>query len=729
MTPRPTSGRRDDEGTALILAMIFVTTVSLVVGALLSYSSTGLRSARTTQTAAQTTANVVGALQTAINDVRGSSYFNNPASPTTCLPGGSSRAYPAASDPVNPAADITVTCAPDATSGAAGGLVHVNDSNKPSLAVLTLGGVGEVGLDKTGNRPLKIKGSVYATTTINANGGTACPATWPPPSNSTNCNGVFTQGPDASPDNVSLTADGGCNGTIVTRLASNRHCPATHSSQIGDDPAITYPSAYAQPTAGMTPQPLPTCAGNPVTFTPGYYDDAVGLSNLMGGSGTCGGKTFWFSPGIYYFDFHNSAMPTSGSPVIPNGSDVWTFNDAAGVLVGGTKLGWTTSTTKANMPGSCVSPLTSEASAGVQFVFGGDSQFSLGKGSMEVCGTWYVDRPSLVFYGAKSTTGSALQGPVSVAPTALTSPGSPAFSPLIASQLASATDGGLGPRVSAMAKNKSADLNVAGWGGLGGAIGTRASLEQAIVTVRHGELGANSGTTLVLKLTPNRAGAPTITKPLTVTTGTSSLAYRTETLNVTDDLRSELYAYGITNPSVPVTATVGIATDSANGQSVSEQVDYLNLSLSWRAVAFRAEQGCITQVPGCALLTTSNLTDELYLQGTSYAPKARLDIRLVGVTGQVFRAGLVARSAALNVSPSNGYEGPLIELPDNAYAPTPLKVYLTAWSCPGGGCSTPPSTANGWTVRGRTVVQYTDAGFVPVGGQRGVTVQSWFVAR
>ena len=79
----------------------------------------------------------------------------------------------------------------------------------------------------------------------------------------------------------------------------------------------------------------------------------------MGGAGSCGGKTFWFKPGVYYFDFHNSEMPTSGSPVIPNGPDVWTFNDTSGVLVAGTKQGWTTSTSNANMPGSCVSPLTS----------------------------------------------------------------------------------------------------------------------------------------------------------------------------------------------------------------------------------------------------------------------------------------------------------------------------------------------------------------------------------
>ena len=72
----------------------------------------------------------VARLQTAINDVRNSEYFNNPTSPLPCLGAGNLKTYPALSSAGEP---VTVTCAPDATSGGAGGLVQVNDSNKPSL--------------------------------------------------------------------------------------------------------------------------------------------------------------------------------------------------------------------------------------------------------------------------------------------------------------------------------------------------------------------------------------------------------------------------------------------------------------------------------------------------------------------------------------------------------------------------------------------------------------------
>jgi hypothetical protein len=725
-----------DEGASLILALIFITTVSLIVGGLLSYSSVGLNSAKVTETAGGSTTDVGSALQTATNDVRNSTYFNSPASPDTCLGANNRTTY----TPTPGGPPITVTCAPDSTSGGAAGLVPVRDSNKPGQAVLTLATGSEVGLEKTGNRPLKIKGKVYSTTTIAATGSTACSNTWPPPSSSTNCNGVFVQGPDSDPSNVTVTAESSCTGTIVT--PGSKRCP--YSPPVGaderKDPAdinATFAAAYAMPIADMTPQTLPTCTASPVTFSPGYYDDAVGLSQLMGGAGSCGGKTFWFQPGIYYFDFHNSQMPTSGSPVVPNGPDVWTFNDSAGVLVGGLRQGWTTSASNLNMPGSCVSPLTSvAANIGVQFVFGGDSQLNMSKGSMEICGTWAPFHPSLVLYGAKTDASTATQGPISLSPGSLVSTSNPSFGQLNATNLGSNSDSNAGPNVTGMAKNKTATLQVNAFTGLSSAIAPRAVLDQATVTVRHGELGANAGTTLTLTLTPKRAGATPIVKVLHVTTGTSSLAYQNEPFDITSDLRTELYAYGIANSGVPFTATVVVTTDATNGQNVSEQVDYLNLSLTWRSIVFRAQSGCVTLPGGCAVVQSDIHTDELYFQGTAYVPKARLDIRLVGVTGQVFRAGLIARSVSLNVSPSNGYEGPLIELPDNTLAPAALRVYLTAWGLPppclaAGTCpaSATPSTANGWTLLGRTLVEYTDLNFVPVAGQRGVAVKSWRVAR
>jgi hypothetical protein len=269
-------------------------------------------------------------------------------------------------------------------------------------------------------------------------------------------------------------------------------------------------------------------------------------------------------------------------------------------------------------------------------------------------------------------------------------------------------------------KSYTASLEVKGFVGLHSGIAPGDVLELATVSLAHGVQGANAGTTLKLLLKGNRAGAPTISVPLPVSTGTPSLSFRTDTIDITQALQAELYSYG-----APITAHVVLETDGANGQSVSEQVDYLKFNLSWRAAAVRAQSGCVIVVASCAMLQTDNHTDEVYIQGTAYTPKALLDIRLVGVTGQVFRAGLIARAAVLDVSPSNGYDGPLVELPENTLGPSPLRVYLTAWTCPSGSCPSPPSTANGWRQDGRTLVKYTDGNVVPVPGQRAVDVQAW----
>jgi hypothetical protein len=695
---------RRDDGAALILALIFITCIGLIVGALLSYTSTGLRSELTTKQSTQASADVGGALQTAINDLRNSTYFNDVTSPTPCLDLGNVKTYPSA----NGGASVAVTCSPDPTTGAAGGLVRVNNSNRPPLAVLTLGTGSEVGLTDAKNYPLKIKGSVYSNSLVRADlAGTACP-TDPPPSSGTNCRGVFLSGPNATPNNVDLYAEGTCAGIFVTPDSTRKHCSTSHTA-LGNDPAISFPAAYEQPTTGITPRALPACSGNPITFEPGYYDDAAGLSTLMSGSSSCKNKTFWFKPGVYYFDFHDQIL--SGTP------DVWTFDDSTSVLVAGEKNGWTTATNAASMPGTCVSPLTSEGATGVQFVFGGDSQLALNKGSAELCGTWYVDRPSLVLYGAKSDVSTTAEN-ASLAPTAVSSTGSPAFAAPTPPNLQSA-DGSI--TSATIPKNKSAALDITTFSGLAAAIPAKATLDSLKVRVTHRETGTDGNTTVQIKVTPNRAGATTITKSLTLQPTLTS-----QNVDLTADLESEVYRYGL--PSTPTPFKVSVVVSAGNtATSVAASVDAVTATASWRALVFHQQGGCVVLPNSCAVVSTAAThTEKFYVQGTAYTPSAKLSIELNSpATAQVFRAGLIARAVYLNVRPSNAFNGPLIELPDNSFGPSPLKVYLTAWTCPSGSCASPPSTGNGWVASGRTQVQYNDPNVVPVSGDRGVAVQSW----
>lgn len=716
LTPR----RTDDRGASLALVMIVVIGLSLVSASLLTYSATAIRSAKQTAQASQTASDIGGALQAAINDVRNSDYFNNTALAQACLNGGT-KSYPDSVDTANPT--FVVSCAPDPGSGAAGGLVPVNNTNKPSLALLTLGGAGEPGLQKNGNSVLSIKGSVYSNSSIATANGTDCPLTPQPPAAGANCNEVYVIG-------ASVTAEGACTGRIIATGTPGLSCSTNTHVSAGDDPANTYPAGYVMPTSGMTPQTLPSCSTNPVTFTPGYYDDAQGLSALFANSGPCAGKTRWFQPGTYYFDFHNEEMPAGGGTVVPrdlNPGNKWVVDDPNGIIVGGTKKGWTTAAT--DVPNACVSPLESTSNPGVMFVFGGNSQFLMQRGQMEICGTWYTNKPPIAVYGAKTLAGDPEQTPT-LLPSAVTSTGNPASYSTTASALANGSDGDAGPTVNNVQKNKTVTLDVTSFNGLSAAIPARAYLASAVLTVRHAEQGANAGTTLVAKVKVNNGNATVASRNLTVNTA-PGLVWRTETFNLTSDLANQLYAYGGSPASLPFTTSVQLDTDSANGQQVTSRLDLLKLDLTFRPIAVRAQSGCVTTVGagGCAQFATNSTPGkELYIQGTAYLPRAQIDVTLNNISGQVFRSGLVARSALLSITSSSSYSGPVIELPDNTLAPTPLAMFFTVWKCPS-GFSGAPSTAGGCTVRGRAKVTYTDGSFTPTPGQRGVTINSWTVGR
>lgn len=143
-----------------------------------------------------------------------------------------------------------------------------------------------------------------------------------------------------------------------------------------------------------------------------------------------------------------------------------------------------------------------------------------------------------------------------------------------------------------------------------------------------------------------------------------------------------------------------------------------------------AQSGCVTQTPypstGCAMLKSDNSPNSrVYVQGTTYAPRAALDISLNNATGQVFRFGVIARTLLLSPTGSANLSGPVIEVPDDSTG-TGMRsiVYLTVYLCPNSGsCSTSA------TVRLRAKVGIADPTGVPVPGTRHITVYSWSVLR
>ncbi len=359
-------GPRSDAGASLLMALALTTFLGLVFGALLSYGSVSIRAAKAADTLEGRSYGTDGALEIAVNQVRNSTFNNDPGS--SCP----DRSVPAADGPA-----MRVTCTARPGTGGGSETVPISPANRPGQAVLTLGAnTGRPGIAQSGSGTLRVQGTVFSSGPIAAGTGSV-------------------ESVDAR-----VTARGACTGTVISRDALGTPVSNACSAPAGDIPADP---DYAQPTAGLTYRPLPTCdRSSTVEFQPGYYDDAVGLSDMMDGGGACAGKTFLFAPassgvGVYYFDFHNGE---GGG--LPTGAHVWTVDDADARVVGGTPVGWTPDSSAPSIPGACVSPLRSTTGAGVRFVFGGDSRMRVRSGQVELCGQYSASSPPVTMQGAKT---------------------------------------------------------------------------------------------------------------------------------------------------------------------------------------------------------------------------------------------------------------------------------------------------------------------------------------
>jgi hypothetical protein len=140
------------------------------------------------------------------------------------------------------------------------------------------------------------------------------------------------------------------------------------------------------------------------------------------------------------------------------------------------------------------------------------------------------------------------------------------------------------------------------------------------------------------------------------------------------------------------------------------------------------ENGCITTTPypsggGCAVLSTDNSPySQLYIQGTTYTPKAVLDVYLNNNTSQVFKYGLISRSLLIHSTGSSDLTNPVIELPDDSTGinNTSTVVYLSVYVCPASG-----SCSVSGNPRLRVKVQILDPTGTLVAGARQIIVQSW----
>jgi hypothetical protein len=360
--------RGDDRGASLVIALIFVTVVSVVVTVALSFADTSIRTTVALRGQATAAASADGAAQIAINTLRRGSYTGT----GNCFDSGPaltlSNVY---QPPSGPADSAAVTCENDAGHGGDGGL-PINSSNKPGSAILTLGtSSSENGIfvKVSGGGQLKVKGGIFSNSNINVTLGSLA-AQLAGVKARTACTGTITSTPPPA-----------CN---IGNVADPK----------GNDPL------YVPTGAPATPRTVPSCPGDGkvVEFQPGLYDDGdINALNGLTRSSGCKNAIFWFHPGTYYFDF-----PSNKPWLIDTGYLVGGLPQPGRPFVDGEPP---------TIPGACQAPIPPAdgspwikppPDAGVQFVFGGTSQFQIKAAQFELCGTYQSDKPPIALFGLKT---------------------------------------------------------------------------------------------------------------------------------------------------------------------------------------------------------------------------------------------------------------------------------------------------------------------------------------
>jgi len=694
--------RHDESGAMLIVALIVITSVALVTGALLTHGGTNFRATATLEGVAGTSYNADTAAKVAINNLRLGAkapgwvepsfpglwsdwVYTDNADGTGCFGADGTapqsslvlkNVYPKTGDQ---AADgsARVECSTVSGTGifGAGTGVGINDPDPTDSFAQALTTVGTTGALQgmilkplgTGNTAaMPVRGGIASKSFIRVDSGA-----------------LVTDG--------FVMAEGACTGVIVSNPAQACNqpgsvpVPPTPPSPLGSVPTFRDPSAYASPTC---------------VFQPGFYNDAKALSDAVNSCGTAR-----FASGQYYFDFRNEERGT--------GDNAW--NIATKVIGGEYATGV--------IPGACKSPILHDPVPGVQFVFGGTSRITVSDTAhIELCGPSNGgDPPVTLFQEPTGSTepatplASASAGTVSqltgngggnkwttgtVAPTT-----TPATS--IEDAIATADTSSIAWTVAG--KNDDVGIDLSNFAGLN-SIPAGADVTSAVLQVKYTKTSLEPLQVTVATQTPADVA---ISAPDATGWGQADLAGQFRGLLATGALDA-------TRPVLQLRMMDAAKDDQLTIDAVKLTVTYVKPSL--RA----AQDVTLVYAPG------GNFHGEFVVQGATYAPKGYIDLDPGSFDTALvaFRWGLVASGVNLKAQPSQQFGYPLVSVPvagkglGNKVTVVDLKVFVCAEqaTCASGG-------AHALTVR----VMITDPPYTtwgggparPEPGRRKVEVLSW----
>ena len=688
---------KDDEGSALILALVVVVTLGLLLGSALDFAGTGvgntphLRDQRNQLNYAQ------GTVDGAINNIRNSSIAGTTSGPCPTY------APPVLAAGQNSGADGTTQFRATCT-----GLDSGNEpgTKAPIFAIQTLGtGFAPNNPNCNNPCPAGINQSSGTNNTLSIDGGIySAGRVWNKGSGGVD---MVVEG--------SVYAAGSCSGNLHTTDSAGLHCGA--SQTFGDDPkyapAINSSAALDTLISSTGVDPAVTCpnSGHHVAyFSPGYYSEQPGSLLESSSDPNCDGSedVWWFKPGFYYFDFTHAQAGNEWDFITPVG------NHNLGV-VGGTPTGtWSTQSNPAMPWGSAcdATPVSgtdsSPSQPGVQFIFGGNSTIAVGSNDhLELCGPDQAQSPnstqSVALYGLNGnanqgvfapTTQTNVERAATAAPTA--DPASGFHNPDRAQTIdGSTSDANLGT-------NSTAALAYASFQNIPSGVGdvsAKIRLSRTIVGLLDKE-------TLAIQF-PGSTTATTINVPNTCTIVTNPCD-----IPIPDSAWPSNYPRWrqFNGASLTYTATTKnvIATDSVDG---------IELLATYTTPALQA-----LNIGSVYFFDGSDPHTSVLMHGTVYSPSGGLDIEGQQNGQVIFSRGVIVSTLLVDSNPSFTQTAAPFQTPGNKAAR--LVKFIGSVSTDGG---------SSWTDLVQACVLYGDNNSSGGGGPAlpgyTLTVKGWTVLR
>jgi hypothetical protein len=154
--------------------------------------------------------------------------------------------------------------------------------------------------------------------------------------------------------------------------------------------------------------------------------------------------------------------------------------------------------------------------------------------------------------------------------------------------------------------------------------------------------------------------------------------------------------------TAPLTVRVVAKSGSSPNQARQIQVDGVVLSYSVTGSKMLAQSGCVIQVGGCAVLSSSGNGNVIFLDGEVYLPMAKIDVQLPASSTALSTLGLTVRVLQVN-TPSSAVSTPIVAVENGGLQPGDVTIVVKVGSTSWMTCRVSFVTNSGTTIQTATV--------------------------